>query len=223
MAVILFALMLVALLTWEYLLSRKSRAAEAGDDAPIPQMMVNIEGFTLPQGVYYHPLHTWVKPLGDDTAVIGIDDIARRLLGMPESVVTPAIGSDLEAGQSCVLFRKEKRLASVISPISGEVVKVNTALKENPELASSDPFGKGWLMKLRSHRLGDQLSNLLAGSTATRWMESSVRRLKLQLNGAAVEFVQDGGFPLDDIGAGIDSGLWRRSVREFLGTEAETE
>ena len=223
MAVFLFALMLATLLVWEYLRRRKTKAEEAVEDSPVSTVDVDIQGFKMPQGVYYHPLHTWAKPMDDETAVVGVDDLARRLIGRPDSVVQPVGGMELEAGQSCVLFRKGKRRASVMSPISGEVVKVNGAIKDNPELVSSDPFGKGWIVKIRSNKLADQLSNLLAGSSAKKWMESSVRKLRLRINGAAVEYAQDGGLPLEDIGACLDSDLWARYIREFLGTEAEAE
>lgn len=221
MAIFFAVLMVLAVLAWEYFRHRRAKARDSKKSELEPSVTLLIEGFSLPQGLYYHPLHVWARSENEETAVVGIDDLARRLVGKVERVVLPVTGEGIEAGDSGALLRSGDRVASVISPLSGEVVKVNAELGSEPEMISKDPFGKGWLFKIRSSRLAEQLSSMLAGNGARKWMESSVKRMRMVLNGAGSAMAQDGGEPIEDFGSHVDGEQWIRLVREFLGTEAK--
>ena len=220
MAILLLVLMVVAVLVFEFLRRRKETVAAAAPETEA-EIVHKADGFAMPLGLSYHPLHTWARPLDAQTVVVGLDDFGCRLVGRINMVLPPMTGIELEQGQSSALLRSGNRIASVVAPIGGEIVEVNKELRERPELISEDPYGRGWLFKIRSWRLAEQLSGLLAGSAAKRWMEDSAQRLRLAFGRAPTAAFQDGGEPLEDIGSLLGRGEWINMVREFLGTEAK--
>jgi len=95
-------------------------------------------------------------------------------------------------------------------------VAVNPRLKKDPDLAFQDPYGRGWLFKIRSPRLFKDLSNLLSGSLAKHWMVDTDERFRHRLVLASGSVIQDGGTPVEDIAAALDRVEWRGLVDEFL-------
>jgi glycine cleavage system H protein len=211
--------MIAAILVVEYLIHGRRRVAEAVVGKSEPLIVAYVDGIALPQGLAYHPLHTWAREVDAQTVVIGLDDFARRLIGRIDNAVLPMTNVELEAGQGATLLRNGQRIAPIANPIAGEVIEVNNTLRDNPELAFKDPYGAGWLYKLRSWRLAEQLSSLLGGSVARQWMELSVKRLKGSFTGEQFAMAQDGGRLLDDIGSHLDYSTWERLLRDNLGTE----
>jgi hypothetical protein len=110
------------------------------------------------------------------------------------------------------------RDARFVSPVEGEVVAVNTELRANPALATSDPYGRGWVMKVRAPHLAANLRNLLSGRLARRWMEDAREALDLRLMALSGSVLQDGGEPVADFARHLPTEDWRRLVREFLLT-----
>ena len=96
----------------------------------------------------YVRTHEWVKIEGD-TAVIGISDHAQEALGDVTFVELPGVGERVEAGKECGTIESVKAAEDLYSPLSGVVVEVNDALEESPEIINEDPYGKGWLFKVR--------------------------------------------------------------------------
>jgi glycine cleavage system H protein len=97
----------------------------------------------------YTRSHTWIRSEGN-LAVLGITDHAQRALGDITFVEMPAIGTKAAAGEPCAIIESVKTASDVCSPVDGEVAEVNTALESNPELISKEPYGKGWILKLRN-------------------------------------------------------------------------
>jgi glycine cleavage system H protein len=219
MTAFLLALMVAAILLVEYLLHFRGRRAATSEAKPEQMIVADVAGIAMPHGLAYHPLHTWVRELDAQTVVIGLDDFARRLVGKVDKAVLPMTNVELEAGQGAALLRRGKRMAPIANPIAGEVIEVNKALRERPSLLGEDPYGAGWLYKLRSWRLAEQLGGLLGGSLARQWMELSVRRMKVATAGAQFVLAQDGGRLLDDIGSQLNQQQWENLLREHLGTE----
>ena len=102
----------------------------------------------IPQQLQYTKSHEWVKK-EDEFLTIGITDHAQTMLGDLVYVELPEIDSSVEGGQECAVVESVKAAADVYSPIPGEVVEVNEAVIENPQLINQDPYGKGWLFRIR--------------------------------------------------------------------------
>ena len=101
-----------------------------------------------PDNFYYTKDHEWVRIEGDK-GTIGITDFAQKQLGDIVYVELPAVGTNLEFHQTIGVVESVKAVSDVYSPVSGEVVAVNTELNDSPELLNEDPHGKGWMIQIK--------------------------------------------------------------------------
>ncbi len=206
----------------DYALTRAKTVREAGT-VRIPGVEASREpvwvaGYQLPEGLHYHRGHVWVQPLDRTTVLVGLDDFARRLTGAARSVRLPARGDWLNQGGIGFGVKVDGRSAEFVSPVEGEVVAVNPQLRKNPGLATDDPYGRGWIMKVRASHLAANLRNLLSGRLARRWMEDSREALDLRLMALSGSVLQDGGEPVADFARHLPDEDWKRLVGEFLLT-----
>ncbi|WP_018233633.1 glycine cleavage system protein GcvH [Thioalkalivibrio thiocyanodenitrificans] len=102
-----------------------------------------------PADLRYTKSHEWVRSESDGTVTVGISDHAQELLGDLVFVETPEVGSSQEAGAACAVVESVKAASDVYAPVSGEVVAVNEQLADSPELVNTDPYGEGWLFRLK--------------------------------------------------------------------------
>ncbi len=114
----------------------------------------------VPKNLKYAKSHEWVLAQGD-TATVGITDHAQHELTDIVYVELPASGADVTAGKECAVVESVKAASDIYAPVSGEIIGVNDALSSTPELVNDDPFGKGWLFKVRMSDPG-QLDALLS-------------------------------------------------------------
>jgi len=102
----------------------------------------------LPAELRYTAEHEWVRDEGDDVTV-GITDFAQEALGDVVFVEPPSVGVDVAVGDACGEIESTKSVSDVYVPVSGTVTAVNEALDGAPELLNSEPYGQGWLFRLR--------------------------------------------------------------------------
>ncbi|MFQ5636929.1 MAG: glycine cleavage system protein GcvH [bacterium] len=102
----------------------------------------------LPEELYYTSEHEWVR-LDGDKATIGITDYAQSELGDIVFVELPAVGEMTTQGEPFGTIEAVKAVSDLFAPLTGEVVAINTKLEESPELVNSEPYGEGWLIKLK--------------------------------------------------------------------------
>jgi glycine cleavage system H protein len=103
----------------------------------------------VPGDLKYTKSHEWVRIEDDGTAVVGITDHAQAALGDLVFVETPEVGATFDAGDACAVVESVKAASDVYSPLAGEVVDANGDLADTPELVNQDPYGDGWIMRLR--------------------------------------------------------------------------
>jgi glycine cleavage system H protein len=103
----------------------------------------------LPNDLRYNKSHEWVRNNSDGTLTLGITDHAQELLGDLVFVELPEVGQTVEAGGECAVVESVKAASDVYSPASGEVIEANEGLADSPELINEDPYGEGWILKLR--------------------------------------------------------------------------
>lgn len=101
-----------------------------------------------PENLKYTKDHEWVLVDGD-TATIGITDFAQKELGDVVFVELPDVGRQLAQNEEFGTIESVKAVSEVYSPVSGEVIEVNSELQDKPETVNEDPYGKGWILKLR--------------------------------------------------------------------------
>lgn len=102
----------------------------------------------IPEDLYYSEEHEWVR-VEEDIAIVGITDYAQEALGDIVYVQLPDVGEAVEAGTVIGELESTKSVSDVFSPISGEIVARNDSLDAGPEVINSDPYGEGWLIKVR--------------------------------------------------------------------------
>jgi glycine cleavage system H protein len=100
------------------------------------------------RGLRFAESHEWVRQEGEQ-ATIGISDYAQSQLGDVIYLELPTVGQRLEPGARFGVVESVKAASDLYSPVAGEVVAVNDQLKEHPEHVNEDPYGKGWILKLR--------------------------------------------------------------------------
>jgi len=179
---------------------------------------VFVAGYELPEPLFYHRGHTWARVLGRDTVAIGLDDFARRLIGNVKSLQLPALGSRLRQGAAALKASADARVAALVAPVDGLVIEVNAALAQRPSLAVEDPYGHGWLVKVRSPNLVENLRNLMSGRLAQRWTEDAREQLDLRLMALSGSVLQDGGQAAPDFAQHLADAEWDRLVETFLLT-----
>ena len=116
---------------------------------------------SVPQDLQYTKSHEWVRTEGE-TATIGITDHAQDELGDVVFVELPDEGATFDAGESFGTVESVKAVSDLYTPVGGEVVEVNSALNDAPEKINEDPYGEGWIVKLRTSGGGSAGGGLLS-------------------------------------------------------------
>lgn len=103
----------------------------------------------IPADLRYTRSHEWLREEADGSVTVGISDHAQDALGDLVFVETPEAGRGVKAGEACAVVESVKAASDVYSPVDGEIIAGNAALAAQPELLNTDPYGEGWIMKIR--------------------------------------------------------------------------
>jgi glycine cleavage system H protein len=103
----------------------------------------------VPADLKYTRSHEWLRAAADGTVELGISDHAQHALGDLVFVEVPEVGRELAAGDACAVVESVKAASDVYCPVAGTVVAVNDQLASSPELVNQDPYGAGWIMRIR--------------------------------------------------------------------------
>jgi len=123
-----------------------------------------------PDDLHYTKDHEWIRVQGD-TGIIGITDFAQEQLGDVVHVQLPRIGEKFSAHDTFGEVESVKTFSELYTPVSGEVIEVNEALTDSPELVNSAPYGDGWMIKIKLSDKG-QVDSLLSASEYEDFLES---------------------------------------------------
>ena len=103
----------------------------------------------VPSELLYTSEHEWVRRTGDDTVRVGITDFAQSALGDVVFVQLPEVGAVLTAGEAFGEVESTKSVSDLYAPLSAKVVAINENLEGSPDLVNSDPYGAGWIFKIK--------------------------------------------------------------------------
>lgn len=124
-----------------------------------------------PTDYLYSKEHEWLKVDGD-VAVLGITDYAQNELGEVVYFEVPEVGQSFSAGDELGSIESVKAVSAVYTPVAGEVVEVNSAVEDSPEIVNDDPHGDGWLVKLRISST-DELENLMSAEQYEAFLQEA--------------------------------------------------
>ena len=137
--------------------------------------MPNVRGCHLPDDLLYDvDNHTWYRELEDGTVRMGMTAVATALAGELVAFTPKKVGREVKAGKSCATIESGKWVGPARSAADGEVVAVNTALVEQPNLANQDPYELGWMIVLRPAAWADVRAQLTPGATVTARYEAKM-------------------------------------------------
>ena len=125
----------------------------------------------VPSDLKYTKSHEWVRALPDGNVEIGISDHAQDALGDLVFVEVPEAGRTVTAGEACAVVESVKAASDVYSPLAGEVIEGNADLAATPELVNQDPYGNGWLLRLKPADKS-ALGKLLDAAAYTKHLET---------------------------------------------------
>jgi len=195
-------------------------AIEREERVRVPGLLENlIGGFLLPREYFYHQGHTWVKPVGGDVVAIGLDDFSQKLVGRIERIKVPSVGTLLKQGEKGLSVIANSIPIDLLAPVDGEVIAVNQALTTAPEKINSDPYGEGWLVKVKAPRFRANKSGLFSGELAKAWLENVRNSLTARLSPALGTVALDAGPAVSGIAERIAGERWHEVVKEFLMVE----
>jgi glycine cleavage system H lipoate-binding protein len=177
-------------------------------------------GFLAPPDLMYHPGHAWARLEELDIVTVGIDDFAAKLLGSADSISLPKTGSIVKQGSLGWRFKADSRVIHMLSPVEGEVVAVNPAVIDAPGMAFADPYGEGWLFKVKSNNLTSNMKNIIPKGMVGEWFENVRQTLATKgLAPGSAPLSADCGKPVGGLAKAVDPGAWDDLAREFFLTK----
>src|SRR5437588_4217456 len=117
----------------------------------------------FPENLHYTKEHEWIR-LEGDTAVIGITDFAQHELGDIVYVEIETVGQPLHAGDVFGTVEAVKTVSDLFLPVNGTITEINPNLNTHPELVNSDPYGEGWMVKMKINRVEEVQGLMNSGS-----------------------------------------------------------
>jgi len=221
MTVILVLLMFATFLLIDHFYSRKSvviqPALQTAKREGAPRLAPSlVGGFQVPENLRYHPGHTWALSESPSLVRVGMDQFASKVTGKVECITLPQRGQWIRQGQKIWTLHRDGGSVDMLSPIEGSIADVNDAVTRNPELASKDPYGEGWLVTVQSPDAKTNFRNLLGGALARWWTEESASRLQRKMPMALGALAQDGGVAVDDLASQLPEKEWAAVAKEFF-------
>jgi glycine cleavage system H protein len=138
--------------------------------------MANIEGYNLPDDLYYHEDDTWVK-IEDDKIRIGMTDFFQQAAGDIVYVDLPFEGDEIEQSQPFGKAQSSKWIGKLIAPLSGTIEEVNYELDSDSTIINKDPYGDGWVIVIIPSNFDDEKNNLIHGNKeVVAWIKRQIER-----------------------------------------------
>jgi glycine cleavage system H lipoate-binding protein len=183
-----------------------------------PIDVLEVQGFKIPQGYYFHRGHSWVKIEEDSSVRMGLDEFALRLLGPLDCIEAPLVGKTVGQDRGDISVVRGEHRAKVLSPVGGVVTAVNPKLREKGSLANEAPFSEGWIVRLHSSTLRQDVKNLMIHRETENFLSAEVERLYALIEDRGGPLATDGGMLGQDIYGNMPNLGWERIVGMFLKT-----
>ena len=130
--------------------------------------MVKVDGYDVPEGLYYTKDFEWLKTEGDRVRV-GITDYAQKQLREIVYAELPSQGTTTKQNEPYGTVESVKAVSDLVAPVGGTIEEVNAEVQSKPELLNEDPYGKGWLLVIKPSNLQGELANIMNFNQAVEW------------------------------------------------------
>ncbi len=136
--------------------------------------MAEIEGYHVPDELLYDKEHMWAK-VEEDVVKVGLNDFSQKLAGELSYLEMPEEGAEVSQGEQIGTYETGKWMGKLFAPVSGEVIRYNEEVEDEPTLVNSEPYGKGWLFEIRLKN-PSELENLMKVDSATEWLKGEIAK-----------------------------------------------
>lgn len=140
--------------------------------------MVEIEGYKLPDELYYTKDHTWARVEDNGTVTVGMDAFGAKAAGNIEFIDLPMEEDEFESGEAFGSLESAKWVGGLLMPVGGTVIAVNEKIEDELNLLSEDPYGEGWIIKIKPSNLKDDLKALVHGDGVGPWLKKEIETRK---------------------------------------------
>jgi glycine cleavage system H protein len=178
----------------------------------------------IPQGLFYSRNHTWMFMERSGAATVGLDDLLLHITGEVKFNTLKKPGEMINKGDLLTEIDQNGKLLSILSPVTGKITETNPLLNENPGVLNEDPYGKGWVYKIKPTNWIAEARSCYFAEEATNWSEKELVRFKDFLAvtmrnhspDASMVILQDGGELADHSLAALPDECWKDFQKEFL-------
>jgi len=136
--------------------------------------MVKVDGYEVPEGLYYTKDWEWAKVEGDKVRV-GLTDYAQKQLREVVYAELPSSGTLVKQAEPYGTVESVKAVSDLIAPVSGTIEEVNEEIQSNPEILNEDPYKKGWLLVIKPSNLQAELANTMDFNKAVEWHKTLIK------------------------------------------------
>ena len=133
----------------------------------------------VPRAIFLHPGHTWARVDNDGRVAVGIDDLARTVIGDLSAFNLPSVGDRVTAGRPAAVIRQGDRQLRLAAPLSGTVIESNEDFGRDPNRLRWRPYKEGWMYRLEPEEgVAREMASLAIGKDAAVWMGDEIERLR---------------------------------------------
>ena len=178
----------------------------------------------IPQGIFYSKKHTWAYLEKSGTAKVGVDDLLLHITGELSIRHLKNPGEHISKGELMAEMDQKGKSLKVFSPISGTIVNSNPDLDRSRNLLINDPYGQGWLYKIKPSLWVEEIPSFLMADDATQWLNQELIRykdflamkMKVYSPDPSMIILQDGGELVDNSLSELPNEMWQDFQKEFL-------
>ena len=205
--------------TAEALSAASARIANAADEL--------LSDFLMPLGYFFHPGHTWARIQERGEILVGADDFAQKTLGSIDNIALPEVGQEISYNSPAFQLFQGGKQATFMAPVSGTVVEVNQDLVESPQMMNEQPYGTGWVMKIKPTSAAEEIKSLFIADPAVLWLKKEIHSFRdflSEIAGQKSELgmtLADGGVPVSGVMQSFGAGEWEEFQERFLSVKAE--
>jgi glycine cleavage system H protein len=218
--IIIITFLLLIIPFW-IIMNRKARIAGKIERA-FGILSANI--LRIPLGLYYSKYHTWAFLEKSGNASVGFDDLLLHLTGEVKFRNMKKPGNFINKGEVIADIEQEGKLLQIYSPVSGRIMESNDLLRENPEVLNKDPYGEGWVYKIKPSDWVSETESYYLAEAAIAWSKSELDRFKDFLAGSMKRYnpetsfvvLQDGGELCDKPLSELPDEIWQDFQKSFL-------
>ncbi len=135
---------------------------------------MEIEGYEMPDEMYYTKEHTWARVEDDGNVRVGMDAYGATAAGAIEFIDMPEEDDEFEAGEAFGSLESAKWVGGLIMPVGGTIVEVNEDVEDDLEMLAEDPYEESWLILIEPSNLDDDLAKLIHGDDVKPWLEEEL-------------------------------------------------